>query len=134
MNNLSKLNNINRTKRAVNSQKGIVLLEALIALLIFSMGVLAIAGLQGAMLKNTTDSKYRSDASYIAQKRLAEMWVSPPTVDTIVTDADITSLLPGGKLSTNYRITDGIVKIIVKWTQPGETEHNYELNARIAGV
>ena len=35
-------------------QKGIVLLEALIAILIFSFGILAIAGLQGAMVKNTS--------------------------------------------------------------------------------
>lgn len=136
MKNLSSLTKIKLANRAFNAQKGVVLLEALIALLIFSMGVLAIAGLQGAMLKNTTDSKYRSDASYIAQKQLALLWVFPPTAN--VNDVDVTTgnatLLPSGKISTSYRTADGIARIIVKWTLPGETEHNYEMNARIAGV
>ena len=35
-------------------QNGIALLEALIAILIFSFGVLGIVGLQGAMVKGTT--------------------------------------------------------------------------------
>src|SRR5665647_338907 len=55
-------------------QQGVVLLEALVAILIFSMGVLALVGLQAAMVKNTSDSKYRSEASFIAQQRIGMMW------------------------------------------------------------
>lgn len=134
MKNLSKLAKANINHQGLKSQQGVVLLEALIAILIFSMGVLAVAGLQGAMLKNTTDSKYRADASYIAQKRLATMWVDPPTADTTVTDEDVSALLPNGKLTSTYRVADGIVRIVVKWQLPGEVVHNYETNARIAGV
>ena len=53
-----------------STQQGVVLLEAMIAILIFSVGVLAIVGLQAAMIKNTSESKYRADASYIAQHQL----------------------------------------------------------------
>ena len=131
-----KQSKVNCSRPTSKLQQGVVLLEAMIALLIFSMGVLAIAGLQGVMLKNTSDTKYRSDASYIAQKRLASLWVSPPTAN--VNEVDLTTgdaaLLPGGKISTSYRTADGITTIIVKWTLPGETEHNYQVNARIAGV
>ena len=52
------------------SQQGVVLIEAMIAILLFSLGVLAIVGLQAAMIKNVDDSKYRTEASYIAQKRI----------------------------------------------------------------
>ena len=46
------------------AQQGVVLLESLIAILIFSMGILALVGLQAAMISNTSNAKYRADASY----------------------------------------------------------------------
>ena len=58
------------TKNPVN-QQGVVLIEALIAILIFSMGIMALLGLQAAMIKNTSDNKYRADASFIANNVLA---------------------------------------------------------------
>ncbi|HLD10157.1 MAG TPA: prepilin-type cleavage/methylation domain-containing protein, partial [Methylophilaceae bacterium] len=57
------------------TQQGVVILESLIAILIFSMGILALVGLQAAMIKSTSDSKYRAEASFIAQQRLGTMWV-----------------------------------------------------------
>ena len=70
MNNHQKLSRIKKPK----AQKGIVILEALIALLIFSLGILALVGLQAAMIKNTSDNKYRVDASFLAQERIGRMW------------------------------------------------------------
>jgi type IV pilus assembly protein PilV len=60
-----------------NKQQGSVLLEALIAILIFSFGILAIAGLQGAMMKNTADAAFRAEAAYVVQQRLGSMLADP---------------------------------------------------------
>ena len=132
----NKITGFNRAKFVVikNAQKGIVLLEALIAILIFSMGILAIVGLQAAMVKNTTDSKYRADASYIAQQQLARMWADPANISTYAATDDIPTLLPNGKRITTYVATEGFVRIVVTWQSPGELEHNYQLNGRITGV
>jgi type IV pilus assembly protein PilV len=106
-----------------SKQQGAVLLEAMIAIVIFSMGILALVGLQAAMLQNTTDSKFRADASYIAQQRLGVMWADPANaVAYVETNTNISSLLPGGKRtvtqtapgSTQFTVTVG-------WTAPGET-------------
>ena len=59
------------------SQKGAVLLEALIAILIFSFGILAISGLQGVMMKNAADATYRAEAAYIVQQQLGAMLSNP---------------------------------------------------------
>ena len=64
-------------RKGKSAQQGVVLLEALIAMLIFSMGVLALVGLQAAMIKNTSDSKYRAEASFIAQQRIGMIWADP---------------------------------------------------------
>ena len=84
-----------------SGQQGAVLLEAMIAILIFSMGVLAIVGLQAAMIKNTADSKYRADAGFIAQERIGQIWADPdPTrpgyTSYVEANTDISSRLPGG--------------------------------------
>ncbi|MBI5438475.1 MAG: hypothetical protein HY936_05950 [Nitrosomonadales bacterium] len=68
---------MHKTSSLKSAQQGLVLLEAMIAILIFSMGILAIVGLQAAMIKNTADSKSRVEASYIAKQRIGLMWSDP---------------------------------------------------------
>ncbi len=53
-----------------------MILEALIAILIFSIGILAIVALQAVSMKLAGDAKYRSDASLLAEELLAKIWVS----------------------------------------------------------
>jgi len=119
-----------------SSQQGVVLLEAMIAILIFSMSVLAIVGLQAAMIKNTSDSKYRAEASHIAQKRIGLIWSDPNNLpaDGSNTVIAITDVLPGGSIS----ITRAGVQytVTITWQQPGAAEalHNFTTTARIAGL
>jgi type IV pilus assembly protein PilV len=117
------------------SQKGAVLLEALIAILLFSFGILALTGLQAAMIKNTDDAKYRAEASFVAQQKISEIWLSGNNTNLasyVITDSP-TAQLPGGKtsvaVSANRELT-----VTVQWTLPGGTEHTYFANARVEGV
>lgn len=103
------------------NQKGSVLLEALIAVLIFSLGILALVGLQAAMIKNTGAAKYRTDASYIAQKRIGEMWADPSNLAAYVeASTDISGMIPGGRRSVTALANPGEYQITVGWTAPGE--------------
>jgi type IV pilus assembly protein PilV len=61
-------------------QDGVVLLEALIAILIFSIGILAIVGLQGAAVKTAADARYRSDAAFLAGELASQIWADAPNV------------------------------------------------------
>jgi type IV pilus assembly protein PilV len=56
-------------------QRGISLLEALVSVLIFSVGILAIVALQAVSIKTAQDAKNRADASYLANQIIQEMWV-----------------------------------------------------------
>ena len=120
-----------------SAQQGAVLIEAMVAILIFSLGVLAIVGLQANMIKNVADSKYRSEASYIAQSRIAQMWADPDNLATYIeTNADISvsAGLPGGK-RTVTQPAPGQFTVTVTWLVPGpnETTHNFTTTARITG-
>lgn len=55
------------------SMNGSALLEGLIAILVFSMGVLALLGLQANSINAITDSKYRTDAAFLASQLMAQM-------------------------------------------------------------
>ena len=60
------------------SQRGSMLLEALIALLLFSMGILGLMGLQAIAVKNTADAKYRTEAAFLANQIIGQMWTENP--------------------------------------------------------
>ena len=60
-----------------------MILEAMIALLVFSLGILGIVGLQAASIKASTDAKYRSEASLLANEVIGRMWVTDRTLATL---------------------------------------------------
>lgn len=55
-------------KRIETQQAGSVILEALIAILIFSIGILALVGMQATAISNVADAKYRSTAGFLANQ------------------------------------------------------------------
>jgi type IV pilus assembly protein PilV len=57
-------------------QSGVMLLEALIAILIFSLGILTVIGLQASSIKMAADAQLRTRASLLADYLIGQMWVS----------------------------------------------------------
>lgn len=74
--------NINRTK---TQQTGSVILEALIAILIFSIGILALVGMQATAISNVADAKYRSTSAYLANQIIGTIWAT--RLNTIIANA-----------------------------------------------
>lgn len=131
---MGDLTKLNASKLPEKFQQGVALLESLIAILIFSMGILALAGLQGVMVKNTSDAKYRAEATFIAQQRLGLMWVGTSLADySEVVPTDISALLPNGTRTTTIS-PQRVVTVTVTWQVPGDAVHSYSTNARIEGV
>ena len=130
---LSKIKNFN-----IN-QGGIVLLEALVALLIFSLGILALVGLQAAMIKNTSDNKYRADASFLAQERIGRMWANPNNLgsfsctDTAAACADVSGVLPNGTRTVEVEAR-GLVTVEVSWRLPGSDAHSFTTSTYIGAL
>lgn len=125
-----------------------MLLEALIAILIFSFGILAIVGLQAASIRLSSDAKYRSDANLLINQIIGQMWAADRTEATLQNNfqggggidgavytawvADVAATLPGVLgVATNKPVisvapwvgtttTSSVVTITVKWKLPGE--------------
>lgn len=125
-------------------QQGIALLEVLIAILIFSIGILGAVGLQASMIKANSDAKYRAEAGFIAEQRISQMWVDQANL------ADYAELAPGTDISATSGLPNGrritirgdascggdlsCFIVTVTWQQPGSDEtHNARTVARITG-
>lgn len=127
-----------------SKQQGSVVLEALISILLFSIGILAIVGLQAASIKNTASAKYRTDASLLVNQVIGQMWVSNKTNATLVANFSspagagyaawansVAQALPGVSGVAANAPTIAIdasnnVTITLFWQAPGEAAaHNY---------
>ncbi len=101
-------------------QWGMALLEALIALLIFSIAVLGLIGIQANMVTNTTEAQFRSIATYIAQQKIGRIWANPSeTARAVAIEAETSqrvdqSLLPSG-FSTVSAPELGMLRVTVTW-------------------
>lgn len=112
-----------------------MLLEVLVAILVFSLGVLSLVGLQAASVKQASDAKYRADATMLANDLIGRMWStnrSQAALEAFETDSDlydewqssISALLPGVE-DNPPAVTvaaEGMVTVVISWRAPGDTE------------
>jgi len=89
--------------QARNRQGGVALLEALIGILIFSIGILAVVGMQATAIRTVTDSKYRSEAAFLASQLMTQIW----TDDGNITQYEFTgSGTPPARLTAWVALVD----------------------------
>ena len=129
-------------KPSIRQQKGAFLLEALIALLIFSVGILGVMGLQATALKNTSDAKYRADASFLANQIIGQMWADKADLSSYATPtawlARVASTLPQGTgtivLDVDPNTGSQRTTVTVNWQLPGDDPHRFVAIAQINGA
>jgi type IV pilus assembly protein PilV len=133
-----------------NGQGGNSLLEVLISILIFSMGILGTTALLANSVRASNDARYRSEAANLAGAMVADIWATAPAqVDAKFgtggsrLDAwkvKAAALLPAA--DTNPPVVDlaqpGLslqsrtVVVTVFWQLPGSSElHSHMLTAQI---
>ena len=138
------------------AQGGVMLLEALVAILIFSFGILGIIGLQATSIAHVSDAKYRIDASILADQIMGQMWAanhvttdlstkfsSPKGVAFQAWQVQVSKTLPGvsageGTAPTVTITADATdasksaVTVTVLWKPPGATvAHSFVAQSEI---
>ena len=127
-------------------QKGSMLLEALLAMAVFSVGVLGLVRMQAVSVTHVSNAKYRTEASFLANRVVAEMWsnrnnlpayayaggAAPAVLANWVTE--VQGILPGAAANPPL-ITLGAgnqVTVTMYWRPPNAaTLHNYIVVAYI---
>ncbi len=131
--------------------QGVSLVEALIALVVMSFGMLALVGLQATMRLNADAAKQRSEAVRIAQADI-ERWrtfSSLASADGITAFADLTSTATaldatGYTTNTSFKLNRNVadsadtplkqMRIWVQWLDRAGGTQQVELNTLLAGV
>jgi type IV pilus assembly protein PilV len=135
---------------AARAARGVVLIEALVGIMIFSIGVLGLVGLQAAMVKAQTQANYRAEAAQLAQDLVGRMWVDTGNAagyhDAATCKAielcnqwleRVTDRLPG-KIAPEVTLADGgRTEIVLSWIAPGESEedgrHSFRTVTAVSG-
>lgn len=132
------------------AQRGVMLLEVLIAIVVFSIGVLSIVKLQAYAVKQSTDAEFRSMASLLASDLVSRMWTSDRSLTSLqakfgsgnkgpgynawyktVSDSGLPQVAAAGNLPT-VEITDSKTlpgaaeaRIELFWQAPGKDEKKH---------
>ena len=125
-----------------------MLLEVLIGILIFSIGILAMLGMQTIGMRNTVESKYRSEASYLAAQIVGTMWVDQanlPSYDDAGAGnsrrtnwvTEVQARLPqatGANAPSIVVTATNQVTVTLRWLRPGEAAADFSRHVVIAQI
>jgi type IV pilus assembly protein PilV len=123
---------LHRPRRA-RAQRGVALLECLMAMLIFSVGLLGLLGLEARVMNFSVDSEDRNRAAMFAGEISSQMWlnnsVSPGTADYTALLARVNDQtqggVPGGAVTvTTLPGTTKAADIQITWQQTSDTAGN----------
>ncbi len=144
--------------KTIKHQTGFMLLETMVGLLLFSIGILGMVSMLVMSMKASSEASYRSEASYLANQILAQMWVDRanlaayalnPTnpVGTCVAGAsasgntDVTNWLadiaklPNGDALQPQILVDALnnntVTVTICWQSPNSSVHKFVVTAAI---
>jgi len=116
-----------------------MLIEALVAILIFTLGIIAVMGLQANSIIQVSQAKYRTDASYLANQIVGKMWVDQGNLANFATagspqrakwDDQVSHTLPAGV--GTIAVNGSKVSITISWKQPEDiVTHRYFAVANI---
>jgi len=143
-----------RTKK----QRGMLLIEALIAILIFSIGILGLVGLQAKAIALSSDAKHRADAAILANQLIGRLAVASPAAaagfahhpegsaacapsgtegtEAAVTEwlAEVAASLPGAdssKQQVTVDTTNGVVVVTICWQPQDGRQHRHVVTTQM---
>ena len=107
-----------------------MLLEAMIAILIFSFGILGLIGLQANAISLSTDAKYRADAALLANQLIGRLAVADPAVAASFAHRPNGSTVcaPVGKNSTSSVLTGWLAEVNATLPNAGSAKQQVIVN------
>lgn len=123
----------------VHNTDGVTLVETLVALMIFSLGMLGAAGLTIVLIQGNTFSHMLTTATILAQNKLE---VIQDTVYTAITGSEETVLADDhGQYTRTVNVTKNqpaagmkTVEVVVSWQVPAQRQHSVVLKTIVADL
>lgn len=113
-------------------QRGSTLVEVLISVLLFSLGVIGLLRALGLAMRDSGDIEFRSVASTLADERLGRMWVDRANLAAYAEAGTAVPELPSG--SRTVTVNGNVVTVEIDWQPPGAADlRNHRVSATITG-
>lgn len=125
-------------------QRGATLVESMVAILIFCIGIIGNLGLMAQMTRAQGGAEWKSQASMLSAELVATMWADKETEQANYNTGacgghgrcsewqqKVSRSLPQGK-GTVEALGGGLVKVAIEWTIPGEGVHSYAIQTTVA--
>lgn len=113
-------------------QAGVLLIEVLCAILIFSFGILGLVGMQATAVAQSGDAKMRSTAALLADEYINQIWISDRTSATATSVLQTAFSSPSGAAYKAWLGTaskTGTVMAVL----PGATAPTVAFTPQVAG-
>jgi len=97
----------------IKHQAGFMLLETMVGLLLFSIGILGMVSMLVMSMKASSEASYRSEASYLANQILAQMWVDRANLTAYALNPTnpVESCPAGTSASGNANVTNWLLDV-----------------------
>lgn len=125
---------------------GFALIEILVAVLLFALGVLSLIGLQASLTRAQTDAKVRTDAAALASEVIGQMWGDVTNLSSYSGDScesharckswqdKVSTALPSGASTITVTAGSNDVEVSIRWATPSGETHQYVTQTTIAAV
>ena len=106
---------------AAGLQRGVFLIEALLGILIFSLGILSLVAMQTAAVSAQSDARYRIEAANLADQIVSEIWLNvnrPNPSNAATSQASVATFQhqPGGAIaSCNFSGAVSASALVTAW-------------------
>lgn len=110
-------------------EQGSTLIEVLVAMVLFSVGVVGLLRTLTLTVRDVGEVEMRSLAMSAAERRLAQIWTDLPNAASYVETNTTLSGLPQGKRSVS--LSGALVTVSVTWQAPTGDAHSYSTNATL---
>ncbi len=102
------------------AMRGSALIEALVAVVLFTIGIVALLRVLGTAVKDAGDVEYRAIAATVADATVGRMWVDRANLDAYEVDDDPLPELPNGLRTVT--VDGNVVNVTIRWQPPGVDE------------
>jgi type IV pilus assembly protein PilV len=122
------MSRIQTRRRTLHGQRGVALIEALMSILIFSLGVLGLMGLEARAINFSVDAEDRNRASLFANDVASYLWltgnVTPSAAQITTWQTNVANASATGLPNGTFNLVNDTPKsavITITWKPPSRT-------------
>ena len=130
---------------SIKQQTGSFMIEALVSVLIFMIGLIGLMGVSAQAVNQVSLSKYRNDASFLADELIGDIWISTgsnpaaaylASTNYTAWQARVASNLSGGVGTATFNSpATNMLTVKITWTDiknPQAPAHFYQTTTMIS--